>query len=178
MLHIIIIRNPIMFRDIYEQVGAKKVPLDNLSYDVYSHGNIRIIGRLNLSLENLLTSIVTEFNSDTIFLLSESYPVSDEKLLGDIILPNVFFQYNTEIDAMKIEKEAADSLLSVPLFLEHYSLQGDYNFESFGLSVGGIHISGDWNQAIEDFRIRLRMVYEADTFDSELYYFVQVAKNQ
>jgi hypothetical protein len=76
---------------------------------------------------------------------------------------------------MEIGQEKMDSLISEPLFLEHYPLQGDYDFESFGLSVGGIHVSGVWNEAIEDFRIRLRLVYENDTFDSDIYTFVQKA---
>ena len=103
--------------------------------------------------------------------------MSDEKQAGDIILPNVFFPYNTQIESMEIGKDMDTSLLSSPLFLEHYALQGDYNFETFGLSVGGIHVSGTWNTELEDFRIRLRVVYENDTFDPELYSFVETGKN-
>lgn len=178
MIHIVIVRDPIIFQLILSQTEAKKVPLKDLSYEVYSQGNIRIIGRYTVPVEEVLISVMKEFNPDTVFFLSESYPVSDEKLSGDIILPNVFFQYNPEIEVMEIGKETADSLLSHPIFLEHYPLQGDYNFESFGLSVGGIHVSGEWNTEIEDFRIRLRVVYENDTFDSELYHFIEAAKKQ
>lgn len=116
-----------------------------------------------------------EFNPDTVFFLRESYPVSDEKLSGDIVLPNVFFQYNNEIESMEIGKKEIDAINLEPIFLEHYPLQGDYNFELFGLSVGGIHVSGMWNDTIEDFRIRLRLVYENDTFDSDIYTFVHKA---
>ena len=129
-----------------------------------------------MSPEEILASIKEELNPDTVFFLSESYPVSDEKQAGDIVLPNVFFPYNQEIEAMEIGKEMDNSLLSSPLFLEHYVLQGDYNFETFGLSVGGIHVSGVWNTDMEDFRIRLRLVYENDTFDPELYSFVEAGK--
>lgn len=176
MIHAVIVRDPAVFQLLQEQTGAKKVPLTSISYEVYSHGNIRIIGLYDQPTEDVLASVTEQFNPDTVFFLSESYPVSDEKLPGDIVLPNVFFQKNPLIETMEIGKETSDSLLSDPIFLEHYPLQGDYNFESFGLSVGGIHVSGEWNPEIEDFRIRLRVVYENDTFDSDLYRFIEAAK--
>ena len=175
MLHTVIVRDPLIFQSILGQTEAKKVPLSGLPYQVFSHGNIRIVGSYTVPIDKVLASVMQEFNSDTVFFLSESYPVSDEKLTGDIVLPNVFFSYNTAIETMDIEKEKMDSLISQPIFLEHYPLQGDYDFESFGLSVGGIHVSGIWNESIEDFRIRLRLVYENDTFDNDIYTFVQKA---
>lgn len=39
-------------------------------------------------------------------------------------------------------------------------------------------MSGDWDTESEDFRIRLRMAYENDTFDSVLYRFVEAAQKQ
>ncbi len=102
--------------------------------------------------------------------------MSDEKQGGDIILPNVFFPYNKEIETTEIGKENADSFLSAPLFMERYPLQGDYDFGTFGLSVGGIHVSGIWNEKIEDFRIRLRVAYENDTFDGNLYAFADAGQ--
>lgn len=176
MIHVVIVRDPVIFQLIREQTEAKKVPLKDLFYEVYSQGNIRIIGGYEVPVEKVLASIIEEFNPDTVFFLSESYPVSDEKLSGDIVLPNVFFPYNPEIESNEVRKDNADSLLSSPLFLEHYPIQGDYNFESFGLSVGGIHVSGEWNTEMEDFRIRLRVVYENDTFDPDLYHFVESAQ--
>lgn len=37
-------------------------------------------------------------------------------------------------------------------------------------------MSGIWNEKIEDFRIRLRVVYENDTFDSNLFHFLETAQ--
>lgn len=176
MLHAIIVSDPSIFSLIQKQTEARKVPLSHIPYEIYSHGNIRIIGGFTMSPEEILSSVKEELNPDTVFFLSESYPVSDEKLAGDIILPNVFFEYNPEISEADITKDMETSFLSDPIFLEHYILQGDYNFETFGLSVGGIHVSGEWNREIEDFRIRLRVVYENDTFDTALYPFVESAK--
>lgn len=178
MLHIVIVRDPMIFRLIKKQTEAKKVPIAGLPYQVFSQGNIRIVGEYETSVTEVLVSVMQEFNPDTVFFLSESLPVSDEKLPGDIILPNVFFRYDQEMESMEIRKDSMESLLAHPIFLEHYPLQGDYNFESFGLSVGGIHVSGDWNTELEDFRIRLRVAYENDTFDSDLYAFVEAAQKQ
>lgn len=178
MLHAIIVRDPEVLSHILEYTGAKRVPLPGLPYQIFSQGNIRIIGEYETSATEVLASVMREFNPDTVFFLSGSYPVSDEKLPGDIILPNVFFRYDRGIESMEIGNDPMKSLQSHPIFLEHYPLQGDYNFESFGFSVGGIHVSGDWNAELEDFRIRLRVAYENDTFDSDLYDFVEAAQKQ
>lgn len=178
MIHVVIVRDPVVFGLIQKQTEAKKVPLPNLPYQIFSQGNVRIIGGYEVPVEQVLASVIEELNPDTVFFLSESLPVSDEKLSGDIVLPNVFFPYNPEIEATEIGKDNTHSLLSHPFFLEHYPIQGDYDFESFGLSVGGIHVSGEWNTEIEDFRLRLRVVYENDTFDPELYQLIEVAKKQ
>jgi len=123
MLHTVIVRDPAIFSFIQSQTEAKKVPLSHLPYEVFSHGNIRIVGNSEASIEKVLASIVEEFHPDTVFFLSESYPVSDEKRSGDIILPNVFFPYNPDIETMEIGKDTASLFLSNPLFLEHYHLQ-------------------------------------------------------
>jgi hypothetical protein len=123
MIHIVIVPNTIIFQHLLKQTGAKKVPLVNISYEVYSYGSIRIIGKCKDPVTETLVSFTEEFNPDTVFFLSESYPVSNEKLSGDIILPNVFFPFNTGIETMEMTKEAANSFLSVPIFLEHYPLQ-------------------------------------------------------
>ena len=176
MIHTVIVNDRAVFQSILKQTDAKKVPLSDISYKVYVQGNIRIVGEYESSPWEILDSVVQEFNPDTVFFLSESYPVSDEKQGGDIILPNVFFPYNKEIETTEIGKENADSFLSAPLFMERYPLQGDYDFGTFGLSVGGIHVSGIWNEKIEDFRIRLRVAYENDTFDGNLYAFADAGQ--
>lgn len=48
----------------------------------------------------------------------------------------------------------------------------------FGLSVGGIHVSGEWDADSEDFRIQLRIAYENDTFDTLICRFVEAAQKQ
>ncbi|MDD2916363.1 MAG: hypothetical protein PHH70_00770 [Candidatus Gracilibacteria bacterium] len=176
MLHTVIVQNPVIFDLIQKQIDAKRAPLSHISCEVYAYGNIRIVGKFSGSASDILSIMISEFNPDTVFFLSESYPVSDEKFAGDIILPNVFFSHNPEMGTTDGAKQLDASQISSPVFLEHYPLQGDYNFDSFGLSVGGIHVSGNWDQGLEDFRIQLRLAYENDTFDSELYSFVHTAK--
>lgn len=111
MIHAVIIRDPNIFNLVREQTEAKKVPLPGLPYQVFAHGNIRIVGGYDVSVEEVLSSLKEEFNPDTVFFLSESLPVSDEKLAGDIILPNVFFEKNPGIETMELDKDSADSLL-------------------------------------------------------------------
>lgn len=107
MIHAIIVHDPSIFRLTVEQNETRKAPLPDLPYEMYLHGNIRIIGGYSVPIEEVLASVVHELNPDTVFFLSESYPVSDEKLSGDIILPNVFFSHNSPS----------------PIFLEHYPIQ-------------------------------------------------------
>lgn len=213
MIHAIIVHDPSVFRLIVEQNETKKAPLANLPYEMQVCGNTRIIGGYSVPVEEVLVSVVHELNPDTVFFLSESYPVSDEKLSGDIVLPNVFFSHHSESSIIPLpnpppkgegvnvfspllwrrgvggEAEngeftekwtvlGEEAHIPRPIFLEHYPIQGDYDFESFGLSVGGIHVSGEWNTESEDFRIRLRIVYENDTFDSLIYPFVEAAQKQ
>lgn len=178
MVHTIIVPNDIIFRALISLIEAKVVPLKNLAYEVYSNGAIRLIGAYgDTNISEVLNSVLAEFAPETTFFLGESYPVSDERLSGDIVLPNVFFRSNPELKNTEIDRENRDSLLSEPLFIEHYTLQGDYNFDTFGLSVGGIHVSGDWDSSDENFRTNLRLAYENDTFDSEIYDFVQKAQH-
>lgn len=101
MIHTIIVHDPSLFRLIVEQNETKKAPLTNLPYEMYLHGKIRIIGAYEASIEEVLASVVQELNPDTVFFLSKSYPVSDEKLSGDIILPNVFFSHDSSSDAIR-----------------------------------------------------------------------------
>ena len=111
MIHTVIVPDSNIFKLIIEQTGAKKVPLTDLSYEVFAHGTIRIVGAYSQSSQEILASVVSEFAPDTVFFLSESLPVSDEKLAGDIILPNVFFLQNPEIETMELDRDSADSLL-------------------------------------------------------------------
>lgn len=177
MIHTLIIRNNTLFQSLITLTEARKVPLSWVSYEVYLGDGIRIIGDFgDRSIGPVLASVVEEFIPDTVFFLSESYPVSDEKKTGDIILPNVFFAYNPAIKDTEITADNRDTFLTHALFLENYDMQNDYDFESFGLSVGGINVSGIWDTQDEDFRTRLRLVYETDIFDADMFAFVTEAQ--
>ena len=82
MIHAIIVRNDTIFRSLVTLLEGKIVPLKNLSYEVYSSGALRIIGAYgNSNIADILSSIHTEFAPETYFFLSDSYPVSDERLV-------------------------------------------------------------------------------------------------
>lgn len=177
MIHTVIIRDDTLFRSFIALTEAQKVPLSLVPYEVYLGEGIRIIGDFgDRSIGPVLASVVEEFAPDTIFFPSVAYPVSDEKKMGDIVLPNVFFAYNPAVKNQEITASNRDIFLTHALFLENYDMQNDYDFESFGLSVGGISVSGTWDTQDEDFRTRLRLVYETDVFDADMFAFVTEAK--
>jgi hypothetical protein len=88
-------------------------------------------------------------------------------------------KYNKDIDSKdEISKEDRDKFMKDPIFIENYSLQKDYDFQTFGFSIGGICISGDLeDDKITDQIEKIHMAYEADVFDDLSYSFVQEAKN-
>lgn len=177
MRHLVIIPHKAIFNGIIGLTEAIKMPSKNVSYEVFKKDSMYLLGNYETeNIRNIVALWEREFSPDAIFFLSESYPVSDEKFSGDIILPNVFFEYNPLIEAGEITKENRDTITEKVLFLEQYNIQNDYNFESFGFSVGGINVSGKWNAEDEDFRTRLRLAYEPDTFDRDMFAFVEESK--
>ncbi|MDP2103567.1 MAG: hypothetical protein Q8K26_01440, partial [Candidatus Gracilibacteria bacterium] len=145
MIHTLIIRDEMLFRSFIALTEARETPLPSVPYRVYLGEDIRIIGDFgDRDIGSILASVEEELAPDTIFFLSKSYPVSDEKRTGDVILPNVFFAYNPAIKNEEITATNRDTFITDALFLENYDVQNDYDFESFGLSVGGIGVSGIW----------------------------------
>jgi len=66
--------------------------------------------------------------------------------------------------------------LGKALFLETYSFQNDYNFTQFGLSIGGICITGVIPDVHEKEALTtLRLTYEADILDTESYQLLEEA---
>ena len=81
---------------------------------------------------------------------------------GDVILPNVFFSYNSAIETTELTKENQDTFLWTPEFLELYQEQKDYYVEDFGLSVWGIVV--DSVPSDPDINDKLLQAYEADVY--------------
>lgn len=119
----------------------------------------------------------SEFLPDLIFFVWTATKVSTEVQLWDVILPNVFFEYNTKLQEVEFDIANRDDFLKNPIFLEQYSLQNDYNFENFGLRIWWIGVTS-LDTIEEDFDTieKIRIAYEADVIDYYSYYFVDETK--
>jgi len=89
----------------------------------------------------------------------------------------VFLSLNEEIFHSSIGKENRDMFLGKALFLETYTLQNDYNFDRFGLSIGGICVTGVIPEIHEkEASSTMQLSYEADIIDTESYQLLQEAQ--
>ena len=73
----------------------------------------------------------SEYNPEFLIFAGSSQRVSTDIRDGDVILPNVLFELDPEVLKAEIDKENRDSFLKKPIFLEHYTIQNDYDFEDF-----------------------------------------------
>lgn len=123
----------------------------------------------------MISKAFTEYSADKIWIISISGIVSTDHEPGDIVMPNVFLAYNHEIDEVEFNKTNRDDFLHDPLFLKHYEEQSDLNFDSFGLSIGGICVTKE--DGIRDFdREQIDFAYCADSVDEACYFLIAEAK--
>lgn len=129
------------------------------------------------SFRNAFLYWYSEFNPDLILFVWTATWIGSEVREWDVILPNVFFEYNANIEDITLDKANRDSFLKDPIFLEQYNLQTDYNFENFWLSIGWISVTSQnkIEKTAENFD-KIRIAYEADLADNYSYTFVDEAK--
>lgn len=116
----------------------------------------------NLAPRDIFNSVLEEYQSDKIFFVWTGFSVDTTHEIGDIILPNVFLKYNSEIETTEITTENRDSLIGNAQFLEIFDEQKDYYVEDYGLSIGGIIVSNTPKN--NDFYHTLMSVYEGDIY--------------
>ena len=132
MIHAIIVDEPGMLPVVVASFEAKKIPSDTSLLDVYKSGNTLLIDGANATdMDDFLSFVSAQYIPDTIFFLSRSIAVSDEKREGDVVLPNVFFHYNKALDEHVVSGENRDAFVQHALFISQYDKQNDYDFESF-----------------------------------------------
>ena len=90
-------------------------------------------------------------------------------------MPNVFLAYNHEIDTVEFSRTNRDNFLHDPLFLQHYEEQSDLNFDSFGLSIGGICVTKEDGMNDID-REQIEFAYSADSVDEACYFLIAEAQ--
>ena len=111
---------------------------------------------------------------DTVIACMTAHGLGSEVREGDIILPNVFFAFDPSVLDRTITQDDRDTGMGIPRFLTTYERQEDFDFGTFGLSVGGIALSGAVTVDTDETYHVLRLVYEADTIDIESYTLVSV----
>lgn len=127
-------------------------------------------------LEKALLHFYTEYNPNYIFYVWLWDKVSNEHQIWDIVLPNVFLEYNKEIENVEFKKENLDSYFKDAIFIENYHLQNDYDFDKFWLSIGWICVSWDKNINQEQLE-KIRLAYEADIYDNINFTFINECKS-
>ncbi|MDD2487109.1 MAG: hypothetical protein PHS92_01970 [Candidatus Gracilibacteria bacterium] len=157
--------------------GMEKVE-KNDGYELYKNKNkiLVVVNEDESNIEKSLIYLYSEYDPKLIFSFGLSESISNDHMNGDIVLPNVFVELNDEIENTLFTKENLDSFLKDPIFLESYTLQNDYDFDKFGLSVGGICVSGSKETGI-DLREKIKFAYEADIYDRNSYLILTEAKN-
>ena len=88
----------------------------------------------------------------------------------------MFLKYETPIETTEFTKENRDAYLHDPLFLTHFEIQNDLDFENFGVSIGGICVSK--SDGIESYeREKVDIAYSADCIDTLCYDLISVARD-
>lgn len=142
--------------------------------DVYQSKGTILIYRKELT-PSVISEAIDTFFAEKIWIVSPSRLVSTDHEIGDIIMPNVFLAYDHEIDTVDFNTTNRDNFLHDPLFLHHYEEQSDLDFETFGLSIGGICVTkNDGMDLIE--REQIEFAYSADSVDESCYFLIEAAQ--
>lgn len=169
MIHVIITQNQCIRDVLVTEYGLSRV--ENM--ETYRSNGIIVVYRESLD-ETIISHVIEEYVADTIWIVGVARVVSNEHELGDIVMPNVFLKYDHEIDGVEFNKENQDSFLHDPFFLHHYEEQSDLDFESFGLSIGGIAVTKqDGMDSVE--REQVEFAYSADCIDEICYPLIAAA---
>lgn len=170
-----IIANKITSEFLIKKYELKKIE-NNENISLYKAWNkiLAVVEENEDSIDKSLLYIYTEFNPNFIFYIWLWTWISNEHSIWDIVLPNIFLQYDTRIEETEFKKENIDSFFKWALFIENYHLQKDYDFNKFGLSIGWIWVSGN-KKITDDLIDKTRMAYEADVYDRNSFSFVNEA---
>lgn len=137
----------------------------------YQKNNFIFAFSETISTEELFQTTIEEYQPEKIFIAETGRSIDVDHEIGDIILPNVFLEFNEKILTTEITNENRDSLMGKAEFLEIFDEQKDYFVEDFGLSIGGIIVGNTPSDADAE---KLLMAYEADIYSEKN--FSEIAK--
>lgn len=125
-----------------------------------------------LSHREIFEIVLAEFQPEKVFFAEIGRSIDVDHEIGDVILPNIFFEFDKNLREIKLDASNRDSIVKNPQFLEIFEEQKDYYVEDFGLSIGGIVVSETPNNP--DLNEKLMMAYEADAYSEKN--FAEIAK--
>lgn len=165
MLTAILITNPELRDNIVSFVSGVKKTNDNNGVIFYQKNSYIFAFSETISTRELFEITLSEYQPEKIFFVECGHSIDMDHEIGDIVLPNIFFTYNKNIENLEITAENRDSLIGEAKFLEIFDEQKDYYVEDFGLSIGGIVVENAPNN--EEINDKLMMVYEADAYSNK-----------
>jgi hypothetical protein len=112
----------------------------------------------------MITWIASEFLPERIYFLYLGYSVDMIHEIGDVVVPNVFLEYQEKLEEVEIGKENRDNFIGRKVFIENFREQKDYYVEDFWLSLWGILVSGALAKPSVEFHEKLMLAYEADIY--------------
>ncbi len=108
--------------------------------------------------------INTNYIPERIYFPFFGYSIDLTHEVGDVIVANVFFPYNTNLDQLEVNESNRDTIVKDPLFLDYFDEQKDYYVEDFWLSVGGILVHGSPENPNDALMTKMMLAYEADAY--------------
>ncbi len=108
--------------------------------------------------------IASEFLPDRLYLPFVSYAIDMVHEVGDVVVPNVFFSYDSRLKSAQLDENNRDSFIENPKFLTSFLEQKDYYVEDFGLSLGGIVVDDAPKDPSEDLTPKMMLAYEGDIY--------------
>jgi hypothetical protein len=99
--------------------------------DAYRRGNTFYLFLKKPPSLEMVTWIASEFLPERLYFPYLGYSVDLIHEVGDVIVPNVFLEYQKKLEEVEIGKENRDSFVGKQFFVENFSEQKDYYVEDF-----------------------------------------------
>ena len=133
------------------KLGLEKLPKPFGSVtEAYRKGNVVVAVSDS---PDAVAEVKAEYLPERLYYAAFGTSATSERYAGDVVLPNAFIPFSENGE----EEEEA-------VFLENYEEQEDYDFETFGLSIGGVCVSTG-KELTEETLMKIASEYGADLVD-------------
>jgi len=163
MLRALVTADPILRDALISRLSLKKnIHTESSEGVIFYQKEAWIVAYHPTSLSIAEAEICQEYAPERVYVLFSGRSIDADHEIGDVILPNVFFECSPDIQTTEIDATNRDSFCGKPVFLEIFEDQRDYYVENFGLSIGGIVVSQTPHESELD--EKLMLAYEADIY--------------